>query len=182
MRDFIFIHIPRTGGSAITKALRPYEKSFSFDNHVPANMTMNRVSLPVFFESFTFSIVRNPFDRLVSLYRYIKRDTSHHLHKDIIKYTHFREFILNLPGQQNCLRDTQSSYLLDTHEESLVNYIMRFETIEEDFQTVCRKIDVKVKLGAKPKIPDYKEWYEDDMKVIVERVFEKDFERFDYEF
>ena len=59
---------------------------------------------------------------------------------------------------------------------------MRFETIEEDFQTVCRKIDVKVKLGAKPKIPDYKEWYEDDMKVIVERVFEKDFERFDYEF
>jgi len=175
--SFIFIHIPRCGGFAVTKALRPFGESFSFDNHVPANQTINRVGRERFENSFTFSVVRNPFDRLVSLYRYICRDKSHHLHKIITKYKDFHEFVLSMPNQQNCLRDTQRSYLSEA-----ISFVARFENIEEDFKIICDKLEVKASLTKKPEIPDYHNWYSGRNVEIVEEIFEEDLAVFEYEF
>lgn len=180
--NFIFIHIPRCGGSAITKALRQFGQFYSFGNHVSANQTKDRVGIETFENSFTFSIVRNPFERLVSLYRYICRDSTHHLHKNLIQYKSFVEFVSKLRLQHNCLRDTQCSYVQNVDGENLVDFVGRFENLEEDFRIICKKIGVEASLGIKPDIPKYQDWYDKTAMRIVDEVYAKDLETFDYEF
>ena len=62
----IFVHVPRTGGFALAKSL--------FGNAGGSHITVRQyreIFDHEFSSYFKFAIVRNPFDRLVSAYRYI---------------------------------------------------------------------------------------------------------------
>lgn len=74
-----FIHIPKTGGSCITSYLRakgpvalysrePVKWSKSTPQHLEA--ATQRILLPDGFSDHSFAILRDPFDRLLSEYRY----------------------------------------------------------------------------------------------------------------
>lgn len=74
-----FVHIPKTGGSCITSYLRakgplalysrdPVEWSKTTPQHLDA--ATQRVLLPERFYDHSFAILRNPFERLLSEYRY----------------------------------------------------------------------------------------------------------------
>jgi hypothetical protein len=108
------------------------------------------------------------------------------------------------PGNQiagaRCLHhrytyDSQQSWFTDESGNLMVDYIMRFETINEDFRTVLNKINdihplPKEKNGNwdlpwKNSASRGKHWtwyYDDETVEIVRKHYKKDIEEFGYEF
>ena len=62
-KKYTFIHVPKTGGSALNKVLEKYKKDFDlYSNHFH-NMVATKYNRPVL-------CIREPVDRFVSLYKY----------------------------------------------------------------------------------------------------------------
>ena len=65
-----------------------------------------------------------------------------------------------------------------------MNYVMRFENLQEDFNAVCEKIAI-----PKQELPhvnksthkEYTEYYDDELRALVAKLYRKDFELFEYE-
>ena len=62
--DFIFVHINKTAGTSIEHALGlPFQ-------HKTARQFINEIGLETWRTTFTFAVVRNPWDKVVSHYHY----------------------------------------------------------------------------------------------------------------
>ena len=70
-QDLLFVHIPRTGGKSFTTFLENYGTNSDieiFDDHSPVSTACNYLNNPD--SLYKMSIVRNPYDREVSLWRW----------------------------------------------------------------------------------------------------------------
>lgn len=67
-RKFIFVHIPKTAGSSLKEAL-----GLSWENHKDLARYRREIDEETFSGLFKFTVVRNPWDRLVSDYRFQTR-------------------------------------------------------------------------------------------------------------
>jgi Sulfotransferase family len=89
----------------------------------------------------------------------------------------------------NGLKNLQTSYLTDSWQAReglgsiLVDFVGRYETLQSDFNSVCRTLGLPslelAKQGA-TEHPPYHECYDAEMKQIVYRHFAVDIERFGY--
>lgn len=64
-----YVHVPKTGGSSIRKALPGWIHD---DRHMTAH-ELRDLEPEMFKEYFTFATIRNPWDRMVSMYFYDRR-------------------------------------------------------------------------------------------------------------
>ena len=150
---------------------------------------------------FKFSFVRNPWSRILSEYRY--RNYFHHLS--------FRDFVLNKlpkPGWDDKYRHVMPQYdmLYNQQGELLVDFVGRFETLQQDFDRVCEQLGItesslphrnrsdKKSRGLKRKIKNYlymngenrhqcmADFYDDETRAVVAGYYSKDIEAFGYRF
>jgi hypothetical protein len=110
---FIFIHIPKTGGNSLTEFLKDLSthKIIYGDNHFGKNKSISIMDKGIdikhfplilykkfyadkFQEYFKFTIVRNPYDRIMSLFFWHKRKQAP-LDEVIFKEDEFKNFIIN---------------------------------------------------------------------------------------
>jgi hypothetical protein len=86
---------------------------------------------------FKFSFVRNPWARILSEYLY--RNYLHH--------RSFREFVLRRmprPGWDDEYRHVMPQYdMLYKNGRLLVDYVGRFESLQADFDHVCRQLGIE---------------------------------------
>ena len=177
---FIFIHIPKTAGVTIYSQLPLrdyYHKKIS-------NYSNDKIN-----EYFTFSFVRNPFDRAVSTYKFLNSEScmkwpwaNRKIH-NLVKSMSFDEFIKNLFKIRNKHITLQFNYI--THTSLKMDFIGKFENLQEDFNIICDKIGIPRKeLPHKnaTKHKHYTEYYDDETREIVAEKYAKDIEYFNYEF
>ena len=76
----------------------------------------------------------------------------------------------------------QYSYIIDKYNRVSVDYIGYFENIEDDFETIKKKIRVDARLEKKNAVnrKSYTDYYDDETIAIVESVYEKDIKLFNY--
>jgi hypothetical protein len=221
----IFVHIPKAAGTSIeyvfmedlgldmanrhalllgentNKTLGPRRVS-----HLLAKEYVQQhfISQKLFNSYFKFAFVRNPYDRLYSTYKFRK----------FIDYISFDTYIkLKLEKFINSESEgyffkTQYEYLYDSGK-CLVDYIGRFENINDDFNHVLKELNLpqlKLKHHNKSLPPsginrrfktfrrivvDYKTWpflkmngsdktLSPEAKEIVSKYYQKDFETFGY--
>ena len=158
---FVFVHIPRTGGTSVEVALaaharRPIGRT-AHGNTVLPHKHDTALEIRALLGSeweryFRFSIVRNPWERMLSDYHFF-RSVGPQLYPEFsAREQRLADDALRLPLDawlaQNAetLRMCQLDYLTDTQGELLVNYVCRLENLEADFAEVCRKIGVEVAL------------------------------------
>ena len=179
---FIFIHINKTAGSSVEKALRlPFE-------HKTALEKIGEIGRDNWNNKFTFTIVRNPWDKVVSHYHYRVKTNQTDLRNNTIE---FNEWVKRTYGIQDTfyfdnpkMFMPQVRWISDEQGNIIVDEIIHFENLDSEFD------DVLEKLGKKKKLPhvkksnrgNYRDYYNEETTEIVRLWFEPDINRFGYHF
>jgi hypothetical protein len=138
---------------------------------------------------FKFSIVRNPWDRLVSTWndkvqhQWSEHDKNPYRIKVFKKYKDkdYDFFVKNVIPSE----DIHTECLSNLIDLTVVDFIGRFENFQQDFHTICDKIGIpQQELPHKnaTKHKHYTEYYNDETRQIVAEKYAKDIEYFNYEF
>jgi hypothetical protein len=83
--------------------------------------------------------------------------------------------------------ELQSDYVVDLHGKVLVDFVGRYESLEQDFTEACRRIGVAPptllhKRQATDRKKDYRSYYSDELAEMVAQRFEPDIRIFGYSF
>ena len=139
-------------------------------NHINATKIKSFLGEKTFNEYLKFCVIRNPYDKMVSLYFFKKSKLS------------FKEFV----KQTQCNNLNKHSI----NEKSVCNYFIRFEHLEEDIKTLCKKLKIdsydlsllpKHKSTYRKSHKHFSEYYDDETKNIVYNKHKKEFELFGYD-
>ena len=186
----IFIHIPRNAGTSILHMLGDNEGRLhrSYFDYLLSDDKR-------FKNYFKFAIVRNPYDRIVSVYEYLKNggNKSHDLYfseiieKESGSFNWFiNEFIDEYRIHEVLLLKPQYLFLYDYKYELQVDYVGKFECLERDILYICQKIKLPYKKIPKlnqSKKHSWQKYYEYNQTIEkVDRLYKKDFEFFGYDF
>lgn len=197
---FIFIHIYKAAGTSIRSAITPYllfpyQKKLRnvmlkfgmqvyntkpLSNHSKAEEIIKFIGKEKYNKYHSFAVVRNPWDWQVSLYSYMLIKRDHPQHAMISKMNSFDEYIEWRCYNEVCL---QKDFLIDSSGQNVVNHILRFETLSNDFNELCQKININTQLHTMNKSirkNDYKSYYNESTKKLVEKTFLQDIEFLKY--
>lgn len=223
--ECIFVHIPKAAGQSVemyfmnrlnlnreNEAHR--EQMLLHDNNDPARGTQKlshlsateyvscgHISQQNFDRYYKFSFVRNPWSRLVSEYRY----------RNFLSHKSFKDFVMNKlpkPGWDDKYRHVmpQTEMLYDDNGHLLVDFVGKFETLQQDFDQVCEQLgfaesglphinssDKKSReLRRKARnilhrnnesgLRIYTKFYDDETREFVSELYRSDIKNFDYSF
>lgn len=176
---FCFIHINKCGGTSVERALGlPLM-------HDTALERIEKIGQARWDACHTFTIVRNPYDKVLSHYRYrVKTNQTGMGETDIP----LNEWIARAYGEKDpkyhdrprffapCLH-----WITDETGKIIVDQICKLETIEEDWKAVKQKTGITVDL---PRENTTRASRADELDAasldIIEEQFAKDFETFGY--
>lgn len=208
-RKFIFVHIEKNAGTSITRYLDKYliyrdivlgctefgesvqpffKKKFQLYKHSHADRIRAVTGDDVWQNYFSFSFVRNPWDRMVSLYNWCcKGKFDFLICKEAIEAGSFPKFIR---GQCFQSLPQQLEYLTDKKGDILVDFIGKQESIQKDVDYICKYLQLpsidmkKVKHNVRNRSFDnYQDYYNSNEDIeIVKNKFAKDIDFFQYKF
>jgi hypothetical protein len=132
-----------------------------------------------------FAVVRNPFDRVVSLWYH---------HQWMIKVGHtttpinsFGEYVGQI-DVKNRLSTSLQNLICDEKNKELVNNIFQFEKLELQLPSFLRSINSQIETPDIPRLnssenrKDYRSYYNDHLKQRVSDLFADEIAQFSYVF
>lgn len=180
---FIYYDIPKVGSSSLRRMLFP--KSWPLSNVSPCIDSVQANIIPeVEYISFTF--VRNPYDRILSAWKYFTNDSwaVGRMKKNNITFnpnTTFEEF-LDVAVNQHADHHWQPQCDYVPHD---VQFIGRLENFQNEYNDLCDLIGIPkstVLHEKKSNRDHYSTYYNDKTKKIVDDVYSQDIKRFGYTF
>jgi hypothetical protein len=184
-RKFVFVHIPKTGGTSINTALG------SFPSHTTARQYLRKY--PQAKQYFKFAIVRNPWDYLVSYYHFYNspeyRDATTKRRKAYADAStrSFNKWVRwALSGKaiyDRKITRLQLDWVTSANGSVIVDYIGRFETLQGSFYEICDRIGIKRMVlphEKKGSHKHYSEYYDKSLRDFVGQYYAKDIEAFSY--
>ncbi len=205
----VFIHVPKTGGTSIEFALSKYclKDHVSIDEqHFKKRKIIKKIGITNWNEYFKFAFVRNPWDRLVSAYYFKVKRTNvtknltnffGSLKEKIIDITNAppEKFLKKTPSLQMDVFSNFREWAFYVYQKKVnlsqmgflcdLDFIGRFENLEEDFKIVCKKIDIQELPLEHINASDhchYSRYYDKKTKEMVGEWFRDEIDRFDYKF
>ncbi len=187
-KKFIFVHINKTAGTSMEKALADYgvkkleEKSdLKFELNYNQSQHFNCDEYKKYLGSeyddyFKFTVVRNPFDRVVSYY----------YGGAIQKGLNFKDWVVDRYLNAN-YKDYIRMYSDYTHwfDKDEMNCVLKFENLDQDFIKLKETLDLNCELGkanVNKSRTHYRDYYDNKTKDIIENHFEKELNTFQYKF
>jgi len=150
-------------------------------NHASASEIISKIGKEKFDACFSFGIVRNPWDWQVSMYNYGIESASNRNGKFLKRFKSFDNYI-----RWRCQEDVhyQKDFLFSESGEQLVDFIGKYENLEEDFQKICENIGIAAKLPRlnQSRHKPFQEYYTPDTVDLVRKTFAKDIDLFGYDF
>lgn len=202
--NFLFVHIPRTAGMSISSALSPFciaERKryplkalsklglvpdwtwYDYRIHLPLSVIQRRLPRDVFGAMLKFAVVRNPWDRMVSLYHRQLRRSINRMHKrsdpgsfaDYIRWEASR--IGTKPGV------TQLD-MITIDKKIGTDRILRFENLSEDWATLMEHLGIQAVLPHRNRTDhqDWRKYYGDEEAALVAIHWAGDIKAFGYTF
>ncbi|RMF91729.1 MAG: sulfotransferase, partial [Nitrospinota bacterium] len=139
------------------------------------------LSPPVYDRFFSFAFVRNPWDWQVSLYFYMLKTRDHFQHRLIHSMQGFEEYIRWRVRED---RHLQKDFVTDEAGNLLVDFVGKYENLEQDFAQVCARIGIQAALPHLNQSGhrNYREYYNERTRNLVYDAFKEDIEFFHYTF
>jgi len=204
----IFVQVPKTGSTSIRvllgKPIRPHlnlwEIKTLMESYWPVRggrtnriiecfyLMLSRerrleIGRQQFQSYFKFGFVRNPWDRVVSLY---ERREALEL-KAQMTFDQFADWIQY--SSSTCIHSSPHRYQLDwfvdPNGKVLADFIGRFERLEKDWAFVAKNLGLSETLPharANPRTRHYSEYYTPRTRRLIEEKFKVDIETFGYQF
>ncbi len=203
-KKFIFIHNYKVAGTSVRKALDKYaDRSFlrssitskfnvllgkypniysdKYGVHPTSIEVQSFLPTNIFDSYYKLGFVRNPWDWEVSLYIYMLKKTTHPQHELIKKMKSFEEYI---DWRINEDLHFQKEFFYDVEGKRLVDFIGKFEDLNEDFDKICVKLnitDIKLPHVNKSQTKKYLKYYTPSTIDLVFEALKPDIELFGYE-
>ena len=188
----IFIHIPKAAGISICRAL--------FGNlgggHTPIKKYELIYSKSDFNQRFKFTVVRNPWDRVVSAFYFLKEggfgdEDPKWIDEHINSHKDFESFVKNGLAseavQEKLHFKPQISFLQNDLGEIPIDFIGKFENLNDDLATISKNLGFEANLdhnnktqGRKGK--SYRDYYNKKTREIIKEIYQIDIKYFEYEF
>ncbi|TBV25493.1 hypothetical protein DMZ43_11140 [Meridianimaribacter sp. CL38] len=201
--NFIFIHIPKNAGTAVSKAF-----GLETSKHNTVKEYINVLGGKKYDSFLTFAFVRNPFSRFVSLYNYARMEESYyhsainpesaiygkHMDYDILKHASLDEaaqlladgkLVHNPPHRQ---WNSQCFWLKDQQDNINVKYLGRFEDVDFHLRNLTQLLGKPLasrlsKINTSSKEPlNYRTLLSNETRTILETYYKEDLETFNYDF
>ena len=186
VKNYIFVHVPKTGGQSIKHALGG--KTKEWPTHIPLSAIQK-------YNRYAFGFVRNPWDRMVSLYHFLCQKAMKHddnFNQLEVRAAGFKYWLMkhnffmkedyrwskgNLSPMQ---RRTQLFWLEGC------DFIGCFENLGFDLQFACKRIGIKspnkLSVANTTKHKYYREYYDNETIGHVAEHFAPEIEMMGYSF
>jgi hypothetical protein len=185
----LFVHVPKAAGISVAQSL------FGCKAGGHRSLTRYRVALGSSFvdRSFKFTVVRNPWDRLVSAYFFLKnggmtpRD-AYWSQRYLAGFDCFDDFVTGWLTPARAQRQQhlvpQCRYLAGRDGRIGVDCVGRFENLAEDFGRIARRLGISAGLAElnRSRHDDYRDYYSERSRRIVGEVYGEDVRALGYEF
>lgn len=191
----LFVAIQKTGTTSIEKALQEYlyphvasstvkikkRPNFKYKHNSAEILASCPEINSIWDKLFKFSVVRNPWDLCVSHYFYRQREE----HEEAIDIN-FKEWLMNDKKREPIMWQASTQYdCLTVNGKLAVDFIGRFENLQNDFNKICERISISpISLYKRnsTKHEHYSTYYDKETKEYVFNLLKKDIETFNYEF
>lgn len=196
--NITYIQVPKVAGTSVGHWVKNYAKNSKcsewYDHPTPSKIHETHE------KNFTFSIVRNPWDRMVSLYFFLKNFSSPQpqykdsgqLREMLYRINNYVEF----PTYEQWLKNADEFKFLPwiwweiktpQHTWTDVDLIIKYENLENEFcaiQDIFKCYDPLPKQTVTKGIywNHYHNLYTDETKYLVGKMFEEDIDRWKYTF
>ena len=183
--NFIFIHINKCGGTSIEHHLGLPKRM-----HFTSKDAIKKIGIDKWNEYYTFSLVRHPYSRIVSLYNYRTNTNANRMKYHPVEINEW----VRLCFKEKCrfyqwprVMSLPSVDWLTVDGKIAVDEVLKIEEIDENWERVCSTIGCKYeKIGRHnvTKSEDYKSSVSKLSKKsikILNEYFEEDFKAFGYE-
>lgn len=215
-RRILFVHIPKTGGTAITKALGGDKRARShltLRHYTPTTPSQawrhaaqsgsglgevlailgRRYSEFIFRPQtsglinerfFVFSVVRNPWARMVSWYNDTMRNTKRRRRLGVAPGTSFAGFLEQFDGLWQMR--PQLHWLVDWNDEIGVHEILFTETLHQQWPALAARLGLDLgplpKVNTAPEDYDWQYYYDATTRQLVHDRYRKEIDYFGYTF
>ncbi|MDO6728666.1 sulfotransferase family 2 domain-containing protein [Marinovum sp. 2_MG-2023] len=208
-RRYIFVHIPKTGGTAMALALearamaddiligdtpkarkrRGRVKSLTARGRLWKHATLadiDGIVSPAEFDDFLiFTLVRNPWDRMVSYYHWLRTQSFDHPAVGLAQSLDFPAFLRDGSVQTSMSAAPAARYVTDAQGQERKTLFLRLEHLAEDLVPLQAHLGFALDMphaNQSDRAADYRGYYSDEEAAIVSRICARDIERFGYRF
>ncbi|MYM57431.1 sulfotransferase family 2 domain-containing protein [Thalassovita mangrovi] len=208
-RQYIFIHIPKTGGTSMALALEERAKKDDIligDTPKAAKRrrrfreadTRGRlwkhstladieglVGADEVERYFTFTMVRNPWDRVVSYYHWLRDQSFDHPAVTLARGEDFSGFLSHPQTWRSLQESPARSYMTDARGNEVCDLYIRLERAEEDAAPLVDHLGFELDLprvNASARQVDYRRYYSDTDAAFLADICAEDIARFGYSF
>ena len=188
-----FVHIPKTAGGSIKSWLAVNQKNYDFQyqSHPTAHLLLQDMTVSF---DFSFTVVRNTYDRMISLYEWSKYKIGTKVRKqekrnNVIKTDDLRVIDALEKGINYYLpwicENTGYSHLMESQMVWIkgVDYIINTENLKEEFKVIQNKLNCYEPLIQTVHKLSYDpvQYYSKEFVSIVEKLYSEEIQYFNYE-
>ena len=186
----LFVHIPKCGGNSFVYSL-------GFDEgigHLGVTDFVLTIPHEKFKSLYKFTIVRNPWDRLVSAYFFLKHggwgegDAQWFKH-NLSLYNDFESFVMEWLSPKNAMLHghftPQYKYLTNNNNCLLIDKFYKLESLTEldiDLERYLKKPMSSTVKNTSVRETDYRTYFTNNMIEKVYRIYQKDINLFNYKY
>ncbi|MEO1051062.1 MAG: sulfotransferase family 2 domain-containing protein [Bacteroidota bacterium] len=199
----IFVHIHKCAGSSLVQAFidNPHVIScIARPGIFPGRTGREKIPDELFDRCMKFTIVRNPYARLVSAYRMFKSSVrweplfpTFDDFVDFIQWTDVHEHeVKNEISIDDFMKRTEyivhhcSSFHNPKYMIDQMDYVGRIETLNEDLKKIAEMLNIAPiqvnHLNKRGQAYNYRDYYSTNSKNLVGKIYQRDIERFKYQF
>lgn len=208
-KNFLFIHVPKTGGNSIQNILSTYSddeivciashqdgkerfevrhKSYNFTKHSALSHYKNELPDEIYTRLLKVATIRNPWDMAISFY--------FSPHRGLIEWNRekFKDFVATIPRLRDFIyartfwEKIANKLRLPLNPQELtrdIDFLIRFEHLQSDFDELCRKLEIPlqelpVRNASKKK--HYSSYYDQELVDLVRQHFLEEIEFGSYQF